>query len=129
MPWRTGSQRALSNLHWAPDAMSQASPIPGPVTGPASPVTQPDAVRDTNPADKGWAELAAQLTPAGSMARIDTITARAVTTVTFIGTLLTGLGALGADQFAMVSPAVTCLAVASVIWPLSPWSVPSVLRY
>jgi hypothetical protein len=49
------------------------------------------------------------------MARIDTVTARAVTTITVIGLLLTGLGALGADQFAKDSDAASALAVATVI--------------
>lgn len=79
------------------------------MTDPAQPV------RPTTAADKAWADLAAQLTPAGSMARIDTVTARAVTTITTIGLLLTGLGALGADQFAKNSPAASALAVAAVI--------------
>jgi hypothetical protein len=57
-------------------------------------------VRPTSPADQAWQDLAAQLTPANSLARIDAVTARAVTTITVIGTLLTGLGALAAGQFA-----------------------------
>jgi hypothetical protein len=72
-------------------------------------------VRETSPEDKAWADLAAQLTPALSMARIDTVTARAITTVTVIGTLLTGLGILGASQLAADSPVTTNLAVATVI--------------
>jgi hypothetical protein len=54
------------------------------VTGPVRPPT---------PANQAWAELAAGLTPANSLARVDTVTARAVTTVTVVGLLLTGLGA------------------------------------
>jgi hypothetical protein len=57
-------------------------------------------VRPPSPADQAWVDLAAQLTPASSLARIDAVTARAVTTITVIGTLLTGLGALAAGQFA-----------------------------
>jgi hypothetical protein len=74
-----------------------------------------DPVRATSPADKAWADLAAQLTPAASMARIDTVTARVVTTVTVIGTLLTGLGVFGADQLAKDSPVATGLAIATVL--------------
>ena len=58
-----------------------------PVTGPVRPPTR---------ADQAWAHLAAELTPARSLARIDTVTARAVTTITVVGVLLTGLGALAA---------------------------------
>jgi hypothetical protein len=81
-----------------------------PPAGPAS-----GSVRPVSAADRAWTELAAQLTPAASITRIDTITARAVTTITVIGLLLTGLGALGADQFAKDSDAATALAVAAVI--------------
>jgi hypothetical protein len=75
------------------------------MTGPVQPAT---------PADQAWAELSAQLTPAASLARIDAVTARAVTTVTVIGLLLTGLGALAAGQFARHGAA-RDLAVAAVI--------------
>lgn len=71
-------------------------------------------VRHTSPADQAWAELAAQLTPAASLARIDTVTTRAVTTITVIGVLLTGLGALAAGQVAH-GTATRDLAVAAVI--------------
>jgi hypothetical protein len=71
-------------------------------------------VRPTSPADQAWADLAAQLTPAAAMARIDAVTARAVTTITVIGVLLTGLGALGAGTLAQGGPA-RGLAVAAVI--------------
>lgn len=64
--------------------------------------------------DRDWAELGAQLTPAASLARIDAVTGRAVTTITVIGTLLTGLGALAAGQFAHRGAA-RDLAVAAVI--------------
>ena len=78
----------------------------------------PDAmtapVRPPSPADQAWADLAARLTPAASLDRIDTVTARAVTTITVIGVLLTGLGALSAGQFAPGSAA-RGLAVAAVI--------------
>ena len=56
-------------------------------------------VRPPSPADQAWADLATQLTPAASLARIDTVTGRAITTITVLGTLLTGLGALTAGQF------------------------------
>jgi hypothetical protein len=75
----------------------------------------PAAVRPVSAADQTWADLAAQLTPAASMARIDTVTARAVTTITVIGLLLTGLGTFGADQFAKDSAAATAPAVAAVL--------------
>jgi hypothetical protein len=72
------------------------------------------SVRSTSRADQAWADLATQLTPAASLARIDAVTARAVTTVTVIGTLLTGLGALAAGQFVHHGAART-LAAATVI--------------
>ena len=50
-------------------------------------------VRPPSRADQAWADLAAELAPAKSLARIDTVTARAVTTITVVGVLLTGLGA------------------------------------
>ena len=71
-------------------------------------------VRRTSPADQAWADLAAQLTPAASLARINAVTSRAITTITVIGVLLTGLGALGAGQFAHRGAA-RDLAVAAVI--------------
>jgi hypothetical protein len=55
-------------------------------------------VRPPTPADQNWAALAARLTPAASLDRIDTITQRAITTTTILGTLLTGLGTLTATQ-------------------------------
>jgi hypothetical protein len=70
-------------------------------------------VHPPNPADQAWAALAAQLTPANSLARIDTVTARAVTTITVLGVLLTGLGALAAAQFT-TSAAAQDLAAATV---------------
>jgi MFS family permease len=71
-------------------------------------------VRRTSQADQAWTDLASQLTPAASLARIDAVTARAVTTITVIGLLLTGLGALAAGQFARHGAA-RGLAVAAVI--------------
>jgi hypothetical protein len=70
-------------------------------------------VRPTSLADQAWADLAAQLTPANSLARIDTVTNRAITTVTVLGTLLTGLGVLTAGQFTH-STAAQDLAAATV---------------
>jgi hypothetical protein len=98
-------------------------PSAGPVVSDdssAGPVVSDDssagpAVRLTTAADRAWAELAAQLTPAASIARVDTVTARAVTTITVIGLLLTGFGALNAGQLGSYSPAATGLAVAAVI--------------
>jgi hypothetical protein len=81
-------------------------------------VTDPDSadtpVRATSRSDQAWADLAAELTPAKSLARVDTVTARAVTTVTFIGVLLTGLGAFSAGLAAHTGPA-RGLAMAAVI--------------
>ena len=71
-------------------------------------------VRPATPADQAWADLAAQLTPAASLARIDAVTSRAVTTITVIAALLTGLGALTAGPLAPGSPA-RGRAVAAVI--------------
>jgi hypothetical protein len=71
------------------------------MTGPVRPIT---------PADQAWADLATQLSPAASLARIDTITARAITTITIIGTLLTGLGGLTAGQ---LTPSTTTRALAA----------------
>jgi membrane-bound lytic murein transglycosylase B len=71
-------------------------------------------VRSVSPADQRWAELAAQLTPAASITRIDTVTARAVTTVTVIGILITGFGALAAGQITQ-SRIAQHLAAATVI--------------
>jgi hypothetical protein len=72
------------------------------------------SVQRASQADQEWADLASQLTPAGSLARIDTVTARAVTTITVIGLLLTGLGTLAAGQFARHGAA-RDFAVAAVI--------------
>jgi hypothetical protein len=66
-------------------------------------MTEP--VRQPSRADQAWADLAAQLTPANSLARIDTVTGRAITTITILGTLLTGLGVLAAGQFTSSSAA------------------------
>ena len=71
-------------------------------------------VRPTSPADQAWADLAARLTPAASLDRVDTVTARAVTTITVLGVLLTGLGALSAGQLAH-GTADRALAAATII--------------
>jgi hypothetical protein len=70
--------------------------------------------RPTSPADQAWAHLAARLTPAASLDRVDTVTARAVTTITVLGILLTGLGALTAGQLAHSTTA-RSLATATII--------------
>jgi hypothetical protein len=72
------------------------------------------SVHSTSRADQAWTDLATQLTPAATLARIDVVTTRAVTTVTVIGTLLTGLGAPAAGQFAHHGAA-QALAAATVI--------------
>ncbi len=96
-----------------------AGPAPGagnpPPPVPPAPAAGLTSVRPPSPGELAWAELAKQLTPAASITRIDTVTARAVTTVTVIGLLLTGLGALGADQFAADGTAATSLAVAAAL--------------
>jgi lysylphosphatidylglycerol synthetase-like protein (DUF2156 family) len=71
-------------------------------------------VRPTSPADQAWADLAARLTPAASLDRLDTVTARAVTTITVLGVLLTGLGAFSAGQLPHGSAA-RGLAAATVV--------------
>jgi hypothetical protein len=75
------------------------------VTGPVRPAT---------PADQDWAELAASLAPAKTLARLDAVTARAVTTITVVGVLLTGLGAASAALPAQPGPA-RDLTIAAVI--------------
>jgi hypothetical protein len=72
------------------------------------------SVRPPTPADQVWAELAADLTPAKTLARVDTVTARAVTTVTVVGLLLTGLGAASAALPSQTGPA-RDLTIAAVI--------------
>ena len=75
------------------------------MTGPVRPVTQTDEL---------WANLAAELTPAKSLARVDAVTARTVATVTVIGVLLTGLGVLSAGKLSQNGPS-RGLAIAAVI--------------
>jgi uncharacterized membrane protein YccF (DUF307 family) len=45
-------------------------------------------VRPTSAADRAWVELAGELSPAKSLARVDAATARVVTTVTIVGSPL-----------------------------------------
>jgi hypothetical protein len=66
------------------------------VTGSVSPPSR---------ADREWTELGAELTPVKSLARVDAVTARAVTTITVIGVLLTGLGAVTAGLLTQNGPA------------------------
>jgi len=73
-----------------------------------------DPVRPPTPGDQAWAELAADLTPAKTLARVDAVTARAVTTITVVGLLLTGLGAASAALPTQPGPA-RDLTVAAVI--------------
>src|SRR5215472_11031409 len=75
-------------------------------------MTEP--VRPATAADQHWADLAGQLAPAASLTRIDTVTARAIGTITVIGVLITGLGALAAGQ-ATRGGLARDLAVATVI--------------
>ena len=84
------------------------------MTDPDRPASPAPSVVPASPADQAWNDLASQLTPAASLARIDAVTSRAVTTITVIGLLLTGLGALAAGQFARHGAA-RGLAVAAVI--------------
>ncbi len=71
-------------------------------------------VRPPSRADQSWADLANELAPAKSLARIDAVTARAVTTITIVGVLLTGLGAASTALPAQPGPA-RALAAAAVI--------------
>jgi hypothetical protein len=59
---------------------------------------QADPVRPVSDADRTWATLARELTPAQSLQRMDTATDRVVRTVTIIGTLLGGFGVFGAAK-------------------------------
>jgi hypothetical protein len=82
-------------------------PDPGasrPGVGVGAPVT--DRVRV-------WREAAGELTPAKSLARVDEKARQVATQVGLVGTLLTGLGLLGADRLD-VSPLVRWLALAAV---------------
>jgi hypothetical protein len=52
--------------------------------------------RDLTPGERRWLALADELTPAKSLARLDTVSARVVSTVGVVATLLTGFGLLAA---------------------------------
>lgn len=74
----------------------------------------PAAVSEPDPRDLGWQALAQELAPAKSLARIDAATARVVTNVTVVGTILTGLGLLAAG-LPTTSVLARGLAVAAVV--------------
>ena len=91
---------------------TERRPAPADLRRDLDPVTGP--VRPPSRADQAWADLAAELAPAKSLARIDAVTARAVTTITVVGVLLTGLGAASTALPAQPGPA-RVLAAATVI--------------
>jgi hypothetical protein len=67
-----------------------------------------------------WREAAAELTPARSLARVDEKARQVATQVGLVGTLLTGLGLLGADRLdelvvRRLALAAVCAAVAAVV--------------
>jgi len=74
------------------------------VTAPVGPPT---------PRQQAWAALAAELTPAKSLQRLDAATARVVSTVSIVATLLTGLGLIAAG-LANLTDAARVLAGVSV---------------
>ena len=80
--------------------------------------TEPAAVagtvRPVSDADRTWATLARELTPAQSLQRMDTATDRVVRTVTIIGTLLGGFGVFGATKPTVSGPA-RWITVAAVV--------------
>lgn len=55
------------------------------------------AVTRPGPSDQLWMDLGAELTPSKSLARTDAANDRAVTTISVVGLLLTGLGATTAE--------------------------------
>lgn len=65
-----------------------------PADGGPPPPAEPDdgSVREPDNRDQAWIDLAAELTPAKSLIRIDTATTRVMSTVTVLGTLITGFG-------------------------------------
>ena len=89
---------------------TEAAPPRAVPSGPA----QQEAVRPVSDEDRVWVNLAAELTPAKSLERVDTATDRVVRTVTIIGTLLGGLGVFGATKPSVSGPArwITIAAVA-----------------
>ncbi len=64
-----------------------------------------EPVRPVSEADRTWATLGNELTPAKSLERMDTATDRVVRTVTIIGTLLGGIGVFGATKPTVSGPA------------------------
>ena len=71
------------------------------------------SVTEADPKALAWTALADELTPAKSLARIDTATNRVVTNVTVVGTALTGLGVLTAG-LTTIQGAARGLAIAAV---------------
>jgi hypothetical protein len=73
-------------------------------------------VRPVRPQDQLWVDIAAELTPAKTLERTDkakaAATTRITTTVTVVGTLLTGLGVLAAGQPAVSGTARLLVAIA-----------------
>jgi hypothetical protein len=80
---------------------------------PARPGAAP-SVAEADPTTLAWEALADELTPAKSLARIDTVTARVVTNVALVGSILTGLGLLTAGSPA-ITGAARGLALAAVV--------------
>ena len=70
-------------------------------------------VGSPTPRQRAWVALAAELTPAKSLQRLDAATARVVSTVSIVATLLTGLGLVAAG-LANLSGAARALAIVSV---------------
>jgi hypothetical protein len=64
------------------------------VSGPSPPPGAPEP----DPRVLAWQALAEELTPAKSLARMDAATARVLTSVSVVGTVLTGLGLLAAGR-------------------------------
>lgn len=74
----------------------------------------PPEAPEPEPRILAWRALAEELTPAKSLARVDSATARVLTNVTVVGTLLTGLGLLAARLPPTNAPARN-LALAAVV--------------
>lgn len=103
-----------------PAGQEPAHQEPGPQEpGPQKPVPQgavpQAAVRPVTDQDQIWVDLAGELTPAKSLERVDTATARVVSTVTIIGTLLGGLGVFGATNPSVSGPA-RSITIAAVVF-------------
>jgi lysylphosphatidylglycerol synthetase-like protein (DUF2156 family) len=87
--------------------------------------TAPPAVTESDPKVLAWVALADELAPAKSLARIDAATTRVITTVTVLGTVLTGLGLLaaglptGTDTSRGLATAALITAVIAVICALA----------